>query len=139
MSMERSMGRRYTWYAIVGVRDIIMLISSESLACGFLSMSRRYDYIHPSSVTAICVALFVYDYSLTLTREIDFIWFSRWNVIKVVFLMQRYLPFLDLVVVSFVGVWLLIFPSELISLNALAHRLLPTHSQFMSGSEWAGL
>jgi hypothetical protein len=56
-----------------------------------------------SSFTAICVALVVYDYSLTLSMEIDLIWSSRWNVIKVAFLLQRYLPFLDAILLSVIG------------------------------------
>ena len=46
------------------------------------------------------MALVVYDYMLTLTREIDYVWFSRWNTIKITFLVQRYLPFLDVIMIS---------------------------------------
>jgi len=41
------------------------------------------------------VALFIYDYGLTLHREIKLIWFSRWSYTKVLFLLVRYLTFAD--------------------------------------------
>ena len=78
----------------------IILILLEPFACDLLSMNLCYAFINPFSFTAICVALVVYDYSLTLSREVDLIWFSRWNVIKVTFLLQRYLPFLDVILFS---------------------------------------
>jgi hypothetical protein len=82
-----------------------MLILSESFACDHLSMNSCYESINPFSSTAICIALVVYDYSLTLAREVDLIWFSRWNVIKVTFLVQRYLPFLDAILLSIIGMF----------------------------------
>lgn len=41
--------------------------------------------------------LFVYDYFLTLGMEINFIWFSPWTLTKAIYLVQRYLPFIDTV------------------------------------------
>jgi len=41
------------------------------------------------------VALFIYDYLLTLDREINLIWFSPWTYTKVLFLLVRYLTFVD--------------------------------------------
>ncbi|KAH9485512.1 hypothetical protein JR316_0002420 [Psilocybe cubensis] len=40
-------------------------------------------------------ALFVWDYFITIGMEVDLVWTSRWNSIKVLFLIQRYLPFID--------------------------------------------
>lgn len=40
-------------------------------------------------------ALFVWDYLVTMGMEIELVWTSRWNAIKILFLIQRYLPFLD--------------------------------------------
>ncbi|THU96295.1 hypothetical protein K435DRAFT_664735 [Dendrothele bispora CBS 962.96] len=37
----------------------------------------------------------LYDYFLTIDREIELIWFSDWNLVKVLYLIQRYLPFVD--------------------------------------------
>jgi hypothetical protein len=53
-----------------------------------------------SSFAVIIITLVVYDYMLTLTREIDYVWFSQWNIIKITFLVQRYLPFLDVIMIS---------------------------------------
>lgn len=39
--------------------------------------------------------MFVYDYFLTLGMEVEFVWSSRWGFMKVLYLLQRYLPFLD--------------------------------------------
>ncbi|KAF5311114.1 hypothetical protein D9619_007984 [Psilocybe cf. subviscida] len=46
------------------------------------------------------VAMFVYDYILTLEMEIELVWKSKWNWIKYVYLFQRYLPFVDTVFLS---------------------------------------
>jgi hypothetical protein len=52
------------------------------------------------SLPANLMALVIYDYALTLNREIDYIWLSKWSMIKVTFLVQRYLPFLDLILLG---------------------------------------
>jgi len=39
---------------------------------------------------------FVYDYLLTLHLEIKLIWFSRWNYTKILFLVFRYMPFIQI-------------------------------------------
>ncbi|KZT50993.1 hypothetical protein CALCODRAFT_155132 [Calocera cornea HHB12733] len=45
----------------------------------------------------LCVAatLFVYDYTLSLTQEIDLIWRSKWTPMKCLFLFIRYIGFID--------------------------------------------
>ncbi|KAJ8078472.1 hypothetical protein PM082_012754 [Marasmius tenuissimus] len=44
----------------------------------------------------VCSAmLFVYDYLLTLDLEIEHIWKAKWSLVKVIYIIQRYLPFLD--------------------------------------------
>ncbi|KDR75688.1 hypothetical protein GALMADRAFT_226328 [Galerina marginata CBS 339.88] len=40
-------------------------------------------------------ALWAYDYFLTLGMEIELVWTTKWNIIKVLFLVQRYLPLID--------------------------------------------
>jgi hypothetical protein len=57
-------------------------------------------HVRTSSLPVNLIALAVYDYSLTLNREIDYIWLSKWNLIKVTFMVQRYLPFLDLILLG---------------------------------------
>jgi len=48
------------------------------------------DYMYLSAA-----AVLIYDYLLTLPLEIKFIWFSRWGYTKALFLLVRYMPFLD--------------------------------------------
>ena len=60
---------------------------NENFASFFLTESRSVA----SSV------LFVYDYFITLGMEIDLIWFSPWTPTKAIYLIQRYLPFIDTV------------------------------------------
>ncbi|KAA1470555.1 hypothetical protein DENSPDRAFT_879796 [Dentipellis sp. KUC8613] len=43
------------------------------------------------------MTLLYYDYFLTLPDEIDLIWGSRWTATKVLFLLNRYIPFFDAV------------------------------------------
>ncbi|THU76894.1 hypothetical protein K435DRAFT_615340, partial [Dendrothele bispora CBS 962.96] len=45
--------------------------------------------------------LILYDYFLTIGREIELIWFSDWNAVKVLYLIQRYLSFVDVIVLTF--------------------------------------
>jgi len=42
------------------------------------------------------VAAFVYDYLLTLHLEIKLIWLSPWNYTKIIFLVFRYMPFIQI-------------------------------------------
>ncbi|PPR07339.1 hypothetical protein CVT26_013655 [Gymnopilus dilepis] len=39
--------------------------------------------------------LFVWDWLLTLRMEVELVWKSKWNFMKVLYLAQRYLPFVD--------------------------------------------
>ncbi|KAF5326998.1 hypothetical protein D9619_004739 [Psilocybe cf. subviscida] len=54
------------------------------------SLTIRVPYVD----MAACV-IFVWDYILTFELEFEHIWKAKWNVIKVVYLVQRYLPFID--------------------------------------------
>ncbi|EIW83466.1 hypothetical protein CONPUDRAFT_164407, partial [Coniophora puteana RWD-64-598 SS2] len=38
-------------------------------------------------------ALLVYDYYLTIDQEVDLVWTRRWDLVQVVFMLARYLPF----------------------------------------------
>ena len=40
---------------------------------------------------------FVWDYILTIPLELDLVWRSKWNALKFIYLVQRYLPFVDTV------------------------------------------
>ncbi|KAJ7584803.1 hypothetical protein C8J56DRAFT_949074 [Mycena floridula] len=48
-----------------------------------------------SYVDVIGCAVFLYDYTLTLEREISLIWGSEWTFMRVLYTLQRYLPFVD--------------------------------------------
>ncbi|ESK97700.1 hypothetical protein Moror_17407 [Moniliophthora roreri MCA 2997] len=47
--------------------------------------------------TAAVAALVAYDYIITLPDEIELVWSARWNLTKVLYLLQRYMPFVDTV------------------------------------------
>jgi len=49
------------------------------------------DYIFVSAI-----ATFIYDYILMLHLEVKLIWFSRWSYTKVLFLLLRYMPFVEI-------------------------------------------
>lgn len=46
-------------------------------------------------VSVASAALFVYDYIITFEMEFEFVWKSPWNVVKVLYFIQRYMPFAD--------------------------------------------
>ncbi|CAA7257467.1 unnamed protein product [Cyclocybe aegerita] len=41
--------------------------------------------------------IFVWDYLMTIGMEIEYIWPGKWTIMKVVYLLQQYLPFIDTV------------------------------------------
>ncbi|TFY50629.1 hypothetical protein EVG20_g11413, partial [Dentipellis fragilis] len=43
----------------------------------------------------------VYDYCLTFSDEVELIWYSRWSVTKVLFFLNRHVPFVDIVIVIY--------------------------------------
>jgi hypothetical protein len=73
--------------------------------CCFISHTWTEDTHDLTTVIAICLAVFIYDYFLTFTREVELVWLSQWNIIKVMFLTQRYLPIVDVVLLSMMGKW----------------------------------
>ncbi|KAF9442740.1 hypothetical protein P691DRAFT_789049 [Macrolepiota fuliginosa MF-IS2] len=52
-------------------------------------------------VDATVVALFAYDYLLTLNDEINLVWFSEWRILKVAFLTNRYLVIPNIILQEF--------------------------------------
>jgi len=52
--------------------------------------------------TVAASALFIWDYILTFGMEVDLVWKSKWNLMKGLYLFQRYLPFID-------TVWLVLY------------------------------
>ena len=41
--------------------------------------------------------MFLWDYILTFEMEVDFVWKSKWNFMKALYLFQRYLPLTQLI------------------------------------------
>lgn len=50
--------------------------------------------------TVASVALYFYDWMLTLEMEVDFIWPAPWNLLKIAYLVQRYLPMVEIVLIA---------------------------------------
>ncbi|KAJ3517663.1 hypothetical protein NLJ89_g360 [Agrocybe chaxingu] len=44
--------------------------------------------------TAAC-SIFLWDYLITIGMEVEYVWTGRWSTMKVLYLIQRYLPFID--------------------------------------------
>ncbi|KIK01099.1 hypothetical protein K443DRAFT_132444 [Laccaria amethystina LaAM-08-1] len=47
------------------------------------------------------MVLLGYDYLLTLDREVSLIWSSHWNLAKVLFILVRYTPYIDVGLIAF--------------------------------------
>ena len=45
----------------------------------------------------MALTMFFWDYILTFDMEVDFVWKSKWNFMKGLYLFQRYLPFTQLI------------------------------------------
>ncbi|KZT57346.1 hypothetical protein CALCODRAFT_453129 [Calocera cornea HHB12733] len=45
--------------------------------------------------SCVALTLLAYDYCLTFQQEVDYVWFQPWNFGKVIFLVLRYLPWVD--------------------------------------------
>ncbi|EDQ98969.1 uncharacterized protein LACBIDRAFT_335488 [Laccaria bicolor S238N-H82] len=46
-------------------------------------------------------AMFLYDYFLAIGMEVDLVWSSKWRFTKVLYILQRYLPFVDAAILCF--------------------------------------
>ena len=53
-------------------------------------------YIFLFSPVASC-AMFIWDYLITFSMEVELVWKSKWGFMKGLYLLQRYLPFIDTV------------------------------------------
>ncbi|KAJ3502229.1 hypothetical protein NLJ89_g8982 [Agrocybe chaxingu] len=48
------------------------------------------------AVIVAATVIFLWDYLLTFGMEVRYIWPGKWTFVKIVFLVQRYVPFLDI-------------------------------------------
>ncbi|KAJ3773599.1 hypothetical protein FB446DRAFT_732125 [Lentinula raphanica] len=51
-------------------------------------------------VTVSFLALFIYDWFISLTQEVVHIWHSRWGVIKILYFWTRYVPFIVMIIAA---------------------------------------
>jgi len=42
----------------------------------------------------------IWDYALTFRMEVDLVWNAQWNFMKGLYLLQRYLPFIDTISIA---------------------------------------
>ena len=67
--------------------------------------------------------LLVYDCSLTLGMEFEFVWSSPWAFMKVLYIIQRYLPFCDTIFLCLTREYMEYFSLYNISLFSLLDQL----------------
>ncbi|KAJ3482314.1 hypothetical protein NLI96_g7066 [Meripilus lineatus] len=61
----------------------------------------RRDLCYNSTSSAGAAAIFVWDFLLTIHLEVEYMWPAQWNFVKILFILTRYLPFVDLTLVLF--------------------------------------
>ncbi|KAJ6610191.1 hypothetical protein B0H10DRAFT_435374 [Mycena sp. CBHHK59/15] len=63
-----------------------------------ISIIQHRDIV--SYFNIVASTAFIYDFCLTFGMEVDQIWSAQWTPLKVAYLLQRYLPFVDTVGIS---------------------------------------
>jgi hypothetical protein len=93
----------------------IEIIFSLTTTCFSTSLVRPYTSIQGTTCTGswffvvLAATAFVYDFLLTFATEVEQIWMAPWTPLKVVYLLQRYSPFIDTV---FLTIYCGYIPSE---------------------------
>ncbi|KAF9024514.1 hypothetical protein BDZ89DRAFT_120100 [Hymenopellis radicata] len=64
-------------------------------------------------------ALYLFDYLLTLSDEVELIWHAKWNITKILYLLTRYLPF----VVIAVAMWFQFMPNMSLDDCLVAYKM----------------
>ncbi|KAF9051837.1 hypothetical protein BJ165DRAFT_918048 [Panaeolus papilionaceus] len=64
-------------------------IPAEAMIMGL----RRVQLV--TSFDLVAVAMYTYEYFVTLDMEVSLVWSTDWNWMKFIFLLQRYMPFFD--------------------------------------------
>jgi hypothetical protein len=86
---------------LVNVRPLSVCSVTDANYDGSIVLSECVSEIFESKTTSnqlclvVAVVALVYDYLITLGMEIRYIWPARWNLLKILYLLQRYLPFFD--------------------------------------------
>ncbi|KAF8999628.1 hypothetical protein BDQ17DRAFT_744993 [Cyathus striatus] len=65
--------------------------SPEEIASKLTDHTQNVTYLHAASL-----ALWIFENLITMNMEITYIWMTRWNVIKVVYIFVRYSTYIDL-------------------------------------------
>ncbi|KAJ8583829.1 hypothetical protein M405DRAFT_866718 [Rhizopogon salebrosus TDB-379] len=52
-------------------------------------------------VTVGAMAVAIYDYCLTIAAEVKLVWGQRWTVIRVIFTLARYVPFIGVAMATY--------------------------------------
>ncbi|KAJ8587397.1 hypothetical protein M405DRAFT_863794 [Rhizopogon salebrosus TDB-379] len=55
-------------------------------------------------VTVGAMAVAIYDYCLTIAAEVKLVWGQRWTVIRVIFTLARYVPFIGVAMATYAAV-----------------------------------
>lgn len=74
------------------------MVSDINQLVEYVGAMRLVTYFNVSAA-----AMLVYDYFLTLGMEVDLVWLSAWGPMKVLFIVQRYLPFIDAATFSLIN------------------------------------
>ncbi|PPR06759.1 hypothetical protein CVT24_013066 [Panaeolus cyanescens] len=80
-------------HALETVSSTAAMIMDPAVAQSFFDGLHRVQVVTSFNVAAVVV--FLWDYFLTFSAEVDLVWNSKWNFMKVLFLVQRYMPFAD--------------------------------------------
>ncbi|EDQ98097.1 uncharacterized protein LACBIDRAFT_336272 [Laccaria bicolor S238N-H82] len=84
---------RHVWALIASV------FAKETEQKDMAAPAQLIDYVAAERLTTLfdvaAAMLLVYDCSLTLGMEIEFVWSSPWGYMTVLYIVQRYLPFCD--------------------------------------------
>jgi hypothetical protein len=49
----------------------------------------------------MALTMYLWDYILTFEMEVDLVWKSKWNFVKGLYFLQRYLPFVEIICLVF--------------------------------------
>ena len=77
--------------------DSELIITSQNFQGQFCYQRRNWGLLTLSTLAVVASTMFIWDSILTFRMEVDFVWKSKWNFIKGLYLFQCYLPFTQLI------------------------------------------
>ncbi|KAF7367829.1 hypothetical protein MSAN_00847300 [Mycena sanguinolenta] len=90
---------------------------SDALAAMYLQTVKYFD--------VVAAAILIFDYCLTFSLEVSLMWPSRWSLPKVLYVLSRYSPFFDIVLVLY-------YASPAVSLAHCAQLNTGTAGEFLA-------